>query len=169
MPTEKLRSSILQKAPAFWEKWNCLGSEKDATEWRPLHRVHTSPAIGTSGTVGHPRQQYFGFRLRLWAHFESASATWISKSVRMALPKNQKMLQEWQNRFPLENYFGFDINPYTSFVRINAASRCSNFPDWLWEYRFVFATDLSPKNRHKARRNVTSFNSISLHWEYRTA
>ncbi len=38
----------------------------------------------------------------------------------MALPKNQKMLQEWQNRFPLENYFGFDINPYTSFVQYDS-------------------------------------------------
>ena len=38
----------------------------------------------------------------------------------MVLPKNQKMLQEWQNRFPLENYFGFDINPYTSFVQYDS-------------------------------------------------
>lgn len=38
----------------------------------------------------------------------------------MALPKNQRMLQEWQNRFPLENYFGFDINPYTSFVQYDS-------------------------------------------------
>ena len=38
----------------------------------------------------------------------------------MVLPKNQKMLQEWQNRFQLENYFGFDINPYTSFVQYDS-------------------------------------------------